>query len=118
MFPAYYDLGLALVVGAAAMAGLFVAVAATTGAAVGSLGVAFATLALVQITMVHALDSASVPISLMLIPLCAWLVLAAFPPLGKSINRAWRCCSVLLRVCSSRPGCPTFLSLPALLASP
>jgi hypothetical protein len=81
IFPENVSLGLAFIIGMVLVCGVFVCIVAARPPNAWGLAAALASLVLIQGTMAQwgALDSASVPISIVLIPLCAWLALAAFP---------------------------------------
>jgi hypothetical protein len=81
VFPESRSLGFAFIIGMTLISIVFVLIASQSSN-VGGMIVGLATLALIDVTMMHptALLSASVPISIAIIPLCAWLSLVAFPP--------------------------------------
>jgi hypothetical protein len=81
VFPESRSLGFAFIIGMTLISIVFVLIASQSSN-VGGIILGLATLALIDETMIRpgALDSASVPISIAIIPLCAWLSLVAFPP--------------------------------------
>lgn len=84
IFPETVSFGLAFLLGMALVSAVFVAAVVTYRPNNWGLAGAFATLALIEVTTTNALASASLPVSIALIPLCALLTLAAFPSAGQS----------------------------------
>lgn len=89
IFPENVSLAFAFIIGMSLVGAVFVGVLAARAPNAWSLAAALACYALILVTVVHQprrFNSASVPISIALIPLCAWLALVAFPPAGRRAN--------------------------------
>ena len=89
LFPENRSLAFAFVIGMTLISAVFVLLIVLTRSPNGAGGIlALIIMALFDVTMMQpgAKASASVPVSMALIPFCAWLALVAFPPREKNGN--------------------------------